>query len=214
MKPMKQRPELGEIGSFDEVVLPHLDAAYNLARWLVRNGQDADDVVQDAYLRAFQYFGTFRGGSARAWLLTIVRSAYLRWLQKNRAQQCAAVFDEKIHRGTREGPNPETLLLQSDDSTLLEQAMRNLPVRFREVLVLRELEGLSYREISDVVGIPMGTVMSSLFRAREALSKLLKGYGPQESALAAIDGQPSTDPDATRDVRVKAPEGHTDAVPA
>jgi RNA polymerase sigma-70 factor (ECF subfamily) len=214
MKPMKQRPELGEIGSFDDVVLPHLDAAYNLARWLVRNGQDADDVVQDAYLRAFQYFGTFRGGSARAWLLTIVRSAYLRWLQKNRAQQCAAVFDEKIHRGTREGPNPETLLLQSDDSTLLEQAMRNLPVRFREVLVLRELEGLSYKEISDVVGIPMGTVMSSLFRAREALSTLLKGHGSQESALAAKDARPSTDPEATRDVRVKAPESHTDAVPA
>jgi RNA polymerase sigma-70 factor (ECF subfamily) len=214
MKPMKQRPELGEIGSFDEVILPHLDAAYNLARWLVRNRQDADDVVQDAYLRAFQYFGTFRGGSARAWLLTIVRSTYFRWLQKNRAQQFAAVFDEEIHRGTREGPNPETLLLQSDDSTLLEQALRNLPVRFREVLVLRELEGLSYREISDVVGIPMGTVMSSLFRAREALSKLLQGHGPQETALAAKDARPSTDPEATPDVRVKAPEARTDAVPA
>ena len=163
MKPVKQRPELGESRSFEEVVLPHLDAAYNLARWLVRNGQDADDVVQDAYLRAFQYFGTFRGGSGRAWLLTIVRSAYFRHLQKNRAQQFAAVFDEEVHRGTQEGPNPETLLLQSDESTVLEQAMRSLPVRFREVLVLRELEGLSYREISDVVGIPMGTVMSSLF---------------------------------------------------
>jgi len=97
---------------------------------------------------------------------------------------------------------------------LLEQAMRNLPVRFREVLVLRELEGLSYREISDVVGIPMGTVMSSLSRAREALSKLLKGHGSQESALAAKDARSSTDPEATRDVRVKAPESHTDPVPA
>jgi RNA polymerase sigma-70 factor (ECF subfamily) len=214
MKPMKQRPELGESRSFEEVVLPHLDAAYNLARWLVRNGPDADDVVQDAYLRAFQYFGTFRGGSGRAWLLTIVRSAYFRHLQKNRAQQFAAVFDEEVHRGTQEGPNPETLLLQSDESTVLEQAMRSLPVRFREVLVLRELEGLSYREISDVVGIPMGTVMSSLFRAREALSTLLKGHGPQESPPAAKDAQPSTGPEATLDVGIKAPEAHTDAVPA
>ena len=184
------------MGSFDDVILPHLDAAYNLARWLVRNGHDAEDVVQDAYLRAFQYFGTFHGGNARAWLLAIVRNTYFRWLQKNRAQQPAADFDEEIHSDAREGSTPETLLLQRDDSKWLEQAMRTLPVRFRELLVLRGLEGLSYREISEVVDIPIGTVMSRLFRAREALRALLNGHASQRCALAAKEE--SVDLDFTR----------------
>jgi RNA polymerase sigma-70 factor (ECF subfamily) len=157
--------------SFDETILPHLDAAHNLARWLVRGSDHAEDVVQEACLRAFRYFGTFRGGNARAWLLSIVRSTAFRWLQKNRAQQLVAEFNEEIHSGGCETLSPETVLLQRADTHLLEQAMDRLPVRLREVLVLRELEGLSYKEIAEVVGIPTGTVMSSLFRARERLQQ-------------------------------------------
>ena len=156
-----------QIGSFDEIILPHLDAAHNLARWLVRASDDAEDVVQEACLRAFQYFGTFRGGNARAWLLRIVHNTAIRWLEKNRAQQLATEFNEEIHSEGCEAHSPESLLLQRADTQLLEQAMNHLPVRWREVLVLRELEGLSYREIAEVVGVPMGTVMSTLFRARE-----------------------------------------------
>ena len=156
-----------QIGSFDETILPHLNAAHNLARWLVRGSHEAEDVVQEACLRAFRYFGTFRGGNARAWLLRIVRTTAFSWLQKNRAQEFATEFNEDIHSEGCEALNPETLLLQRADTRLLEQAMNHLPVRWREVLVLRELEGLSYKEIAEVVGVPMGTVMSTLFRARE-----------------------------------------------
>lgn len=154
-----------QVGSFTEVVLPHLDSAYNLARWLVRNGDDAEDIVQEAFTRALQYFDGFHGGDARAWLLRIVRNTSYGWLQKNRARQ-PVEFDEAIHAG-RGGANPETLMLQNADGQLVEQAMKALPARFREVLVLRELQGLTYKEISDVVGLPMGTVMSRLSRARD-----------------------------------------------
>jgi len=163
---------------FDEIILPHLDAAYNLARWLVRSNEDADDVVQEACLRAFRYFATFRGGNARAWLLAIVRTTAFRWLAKKRSHHIATEFDEDLHSEGNEAPDAEALLLRQADARLLEQAMNDLPVRLREVLVLRELEGLSYKEIAEVVGIPAGTVMSSLFRARErfrhAASELMK----------------------------------------
>jgi RNA polymerase sigma-70 factor (ECF subfamily) len=136
-------------GSFDEIILPHLDAAHNLARWLVRGSDEAEDVVQEACLRAFRYFGTFRGGNARAWLLTIVRTTAFGWLEKNRVQHLATEFIEDIHSEECEVLNPETLLLRSANAQLLEQAMNRLPDRFREVLVLRELEGLSYKEIAE-----------------------------------------------------------------
>ena len=161
-----------QIGSFDEIILPHLDAAHNLARWLVRDSDDAEDVVQEACLRAFRYADTFRGGNARAWLLRIVRTTAFRWLQKNRAQQLATEFDEEIHSEGCEALNPETLLLQRADRQVLDQAMNHLPDRLREVLMLRELEGLSYKEIAEVVGVPMGTVMSTLSRARERFRHL------------------------------------------
>jgi RNA polymerase sigma-70 factor, ECF subfamily len=154
--------------SFDEVVLPHLDAGYRLARWLVRNEHDAEDVVQEASLRAFRYFRTFTGGDGRAWFLRIVRNTCSGW----RGHQFDALtdpFDEEQHRSARPAPDPETLLLQTDDATLIARALRNLPDRFHQLLVLRELEGLSYRELADVTGIPIGTVMSRLSRAREAL---------------------------------------------
>jgi len=167
-----------KIGGFDELILPHLDAAHNLARWLVRGSDDVEDVVQEACLRALRYFGTFRGGNARAWLLKIVRTTAFARLQKNRAHLLDAEFNEEIHSDGGEALNPETLLLQRADRQLLEQAMNHLPDGLREILMLRELEGLSYKEIAEVVGVPMGTVMSMLFRARErfrhAASDLLR----------------------------------------
>jgi len=180
-------------GSFDEIILPHLDAAHNLARWLVRGSDHAEDVVQEACLRAFRYFGTFRGGNPRAWLLTIVRTTAFRWLQKNRAQQLAAEFDEEIHSEGCESLSPETVLLQRADAQLLEQAMDCLPERLREVLVLRELEGLSYKDIAEVVGVPMGTVMSTLSRARErfrhAASDLVRRQAQPKGSSAVSDAE-------------------------
>jgi RNA polymerase sigma-70 factor (ECF subfamily) len=158
--------------SFDDVILPHLDAAHRLARWLRRHEDDAEDVVQEAALRAFRYFRTFAGGNGRAWFLRIVRNTCIRRrLPVLRA--CTDPFDEERHSQARPDGNPETLLLQTDDVRLVNQAMGNLPSRSRELLVLRELEGLSYRELADVMGMPMGTVMSSLSRAREAFRSAL-----------------------------------------
>src|SRR6266581_6912546 len=169
-----------EDGGMAELLLPHLDSAYNLARWLVRNGEDAEDVVQEAYLRAFQYSDGFRGGDARAWLLTIVRNTSYRWLRKTRAYEPVVQFDEEIHTIGLGTANPEQLLLQNADGRLVEKALSELPVRFREILVLRELEGLSYKEIAAVMGVPMGTVMSRLSRAREGFrhkaGDLLRGH--------------------------------------
>jgi RNA polymerase sigma-70 factor (ECF subfamily) len=154
--------------TFDEVVLPHLDVAYRLARWLMRNEHDAEDVVQEASLRAFRYFRTFTGGDGRAWFLRIVRNTCAGW-RGRRVNGLTDPFDEEQHHSAQAGSDPEALLLQTDDATLIARAMHNLPDRLHQVLVLRELEGLSYRELSDVMGIPMGTVMSSLSRARHAL---------------------------------------------
>jgi RNA polymerase sigma-70 factor, ECF subfamily len=160
------RPAIGE--SFDEVVLPHLDAAYRLARWLTGNEHDAEDVVQEASLRAFRYFRTFTGGNGRAWFLRIVRNTGWGW-RGHSGRAPTDPFDEEQHSSAWPSSDPETLLLQTDDIRLIEQAMSHLPDRFRELLVRRELEGLSYRDLADVMGIPIGTVMSRLSRARDAL---------------------------------------------
>jgi RNA polymerase sigma-70 factor (ECF subfamily) len=162
-----------EVGGLAETLLSHLDSAYNLAHWLVRNAADAEDVVQEAYMRAFRYSDGFRGGDARAWLFTIVRNTAYNWLRKARAFEPITEVDERIAATGAEMPNPEQLLLQKSDGRLVEQAMSQLPTRFREILILRELEGLSYREIADVVGVPMGTVMSRLARARHRLQDRL-----------------------------------------
>jgi len=154
--------------SFDDVVLPHLDAAYRLARWLMRNEHDAEDVVQDSLLRALRYFRTFTGGDGRAWFLRIVRNTCSGW-RGHRIGALTDPFDEQQHRSVVPAADPETLLLQTDDATLVARAMRTLPNGAHQLLVLRELEGLSYRELADVMGIPIGTVMSRLSRAREAL---------------------------------------------
>jgi RNA polymerase sigma-70 factor (ECF subfamily) len=158
---------------FEETALPHLDAAYNLARWLTHNDHDAEDMVQEAFLRAFKSFGSFYGGNARAWLLTIVRNTCYTWLGKNRAHEFAASGGEEIHEVESQVPNPQTLLLRLEDNRLLREALEELPMEFREVLILRELEGFSYKEIADVAGIPPGTVMSRLARARGRLKQSL-----------------------------------------
>jgi RNA polymerase sigma-70 factor (ECF subfamily) len=163
-------PAIG--GSFDEVVLPHLDAAYRLASRLLRNRHDAEDGLQEALLRAFRYFRTFTGGNGRAWFLRIVRNVCCgRCGPSLRAPSDA--FDEERHTDGRPACDPETLALQADDVRLIEQAMSSLPVRSRELLVLRELEGLSYRELAAVQSIPIGTVMSSRSRARQAFRRVM-----------------------------------------
>jgi RNA polymerase sigma-70 factor, ECF subfamily len=158
--------------TFEEVVLPHLDAAYRLARWLMRDDPDAEDAVQEASLRAFRYFRTFVGGNGRAWFLRIVRNTCAGW-RGHSFQASTDPFDEEQHSKTQPALDPEALALRADGVRLLERAMSNLPDRFRELLVLRELEGLSYRELAEVIGIPTGTVMSGLSRARQALGRAL-----------------------------------------
>jgi len=162
-----------ERARFEETIMPHLDAAYNLARWLTRNEHDAQDVVQEAFLRAFKYFGGFHGGNSRSWLLSIVRNTTYTWLQKNRKPELAAVFDEGMHDREDPSSNPEVLLLNHSDHQEIRRAVEQLPVEFREVMVLRELEGMSYKEIAELADVPIGTVMSRLARARKALQQSL-----------------------------------------
>jgi RNA polymerase sigma factor (sigma-70 family) len=160
--------------SFEEVVVPHLDAAFNYARWLAGNEADAEDVVQDAAVRAFRFFSSLRGEDARAWLLTIVRHAWYARLSSQRAARTASMeYDEMADMRPDESLGPEALLMQRQTVDRVRRAVEQLPVDFREVVVLRELEGLSYKEIAAVVGIPMGTVMSRLARARERLLAVL-----------------------------------------
>ena len=163
----------GALISFEDAMLPHLDAAHNLARWLVRNEQDAQDVVQEAYLRAFKSFAGFHGSNGRAWLLTIVRNTSYTLLKKNRAVDLTTTFDEEIHGYGDEAVSPVTILERSDNAELIKEAMDDLPAEFREILTLRHLEGLSYKEIADIAQIPPGTVMSRLARARGKLKEYL-----------------------------------------
>jgi RNA polymerase sigma factor (sigma-70 family) len=162
-----------ELMSFEAAMLPHLDAAHNLARWLLRNEQDAQDVVQEAYLRAFKSFGGFHGSNGRAWLLTIVRNTSYTLLKKNHAVDLTTTFDEEIHGSGQESVSPATILEHAEDAELVKQAMDELPAEFREILALRHQEGLSYKEIADIAQIPLGTVMSRLARARDKLKECL-----------------------------------------
>jgi RNA polymerase sigma-70 factor (ECF subfamily) len=154
---------------FEQCIVPHLGAAYNLARWLTRNPHDADDVVQEAYLRAYQFFDSFHGGDGRAWLLRIVRNTCYSWLVKNRPRQPPTAFDETRHSVGIAAASPDAPLLAREEQEQLRQALEALPEEFREAIVLRELEGMSYREIATVTGAPLGTIMSRLARARERL---------------------------------------------
>lgn len=157
----------------EEALLPHLDAAYNLARWLTRDARDAEDVVQEAYLRALKHFGTFKGGDARPWLLRIVRNTYYTWIQRNRVTENMTPFEDEEEIHISDAPNPEMLLLKETDKQLVRRALRKLPTEFLEVIVLREFEELSYKQIADTVQVPVGTVMSRLARARGRLAQII-----------------------------------------
>jgi RNA polymerase sigma-70 factor (ECF subfamily) len=165
---------------FEKAVLPHLNAAYNLARWLTRNDRDAEDVVQDAYVRALRFFGGFRGDDGRAWLLAIVRNTCYDFLRSHRPQELTEAFDEEVHTSVDAAQSPETVLIRRADQAMVRRAVETLPLALREVIILRELEGLSYKEIADAAGIKIGTVMSRLSRARARLQQLLGSDAPRE----------------------------------
>ena len=157
-----------ELTAFNQTVLPHLDAAYNLARWLTRNDQDAEDVVQEASLRAFKYWKGFSGRDSRSWLLAIVRNTFYSWVRQ-RSVQPQLTEDGEIDEVDNAVPNPENVLLQNANRDMLKAALDDLPAEFREAIVLREMEGMSYKEIADIASVPIGTVMSRLARARKRM---------------------------------------------
>jgi RNA polymerase sigma-70 factor (ECF subfamily) len=164
---------------FEQLVLPHVDAAFNLARWLLRRREDAEEVAQEALLRACRFFRGFHGGDARAWLLQIVRNTCYSWVEKNRPRELMIEFDEELH--PRPGATPESIAIADEDRERLSRALETLPPRFREVLDLRELEGCSYKEIAAITSIPIGTVMSSLSRARRQLYSVLTNSHQKEA---------------------------------
>jgi len=153
---------------FEQVFLPHLDAAYNLARWLLRNDQDAEDAVQEAYLRACKAFPRFRGGDGKAWLMTILRNVCFTMIKRSRSHEKPEPFDEEIHQAAGQSDLREAFRQQANAETL-RSALEKLPDEFREIIVLHDLEGLAYKQIAVTIGIPIGTVMSRLARARARL---------------------------------------------
>ncbi len=167
--------EQEELQRFERIVMPHLGAGYSLARWLTRNDHDAEDIVQEAYLRAFRSFDRYRGGDPRSWLLTIVRNTCYTWLRRNRAAEMAAGAADGGWGEIAADPatEPEARCIRDADRELLREALEALPAEFREALVLRELEGFSYKEIADIADVPLGTVMSRLARARQRLQQTL-----------------------------------------
>lgn len=169
---MAQHDSVATVETFDDVVLSHLDVAYRLARWIVRNDHDAEDAVQEAALHAFRYSRTFTGGNSRAWFLKIVRHTCQAWRQRNKGTY-SEPFQEERDVDQSHSDELETPALQGADAALIERALGTLSDRFRSLLVLRELEGLSYQELADVMEMPMGSVMSALSRARQALRQVL-----------------------------------------
>ena len=167
---LTESPRLSE---FERKVLPHLDAAYNLARFLMRNEQDAEDVVQEAALRAFRFFDNFRGENSRAWFLRIVRNTSFTVLKKNRPDEMNIAFDEELHGGQTPPMDAGVALDRAQDRQSVRAAIEQLPPEFREAITLRELEEASYKEIADIAGVPIGTVMSRLARARRQLQLIL-----------------------------------------
>jgi RNA polymerase sigma-70 factor (ECF subfamily) len=163
-----------KLALFEQTVIPHLNAAYNLARWLTRNGHDAEDLVQESYLRAFRSFDAFQGTDGRAWLLAVVRNTCFTWLRKKGGQPTVE-FDEQMHSEAGESSDAESILLNQAALGSLQDCLEALPLEFREVIVLRELEELSYKEISDIARVPIGTVMSRLARGRKRLQQCLAG---------------------------------------
>ena len=166
---------------FEQRVLPHLGAAYNLARWLTRNDHDAQDVVQEAVLRAYRFFEGLRG-EPRPWLLAIVRNSCWTWLQVNRPAELAGFDDHALEPRAAEEPGPEALAMRQFDRRLLNEALAALPAQFREALILRELEDLSYKDISRITDAPLGTVMSRLARGRRLLAESLRAVSNASAA--------------------------------
>jgi RNA polymerase sigma-70 factor, ECF subfamily len=167
-------PDESKAVDFDRTFLPHMDAAYNLARWLVRDDHDAQDVVQEAYLRAFRFVGGFRGGDPRAWILAIVRNTAFTWLKRNRGSDASTEFDEKLHGGSTEDSGLEAAAVRKADGAMIRAALDDLADEFREVIVMRDIEGLSYKEIAEAADVPIGTVMSRLARGRSKLARGLQ----------------------------------------
>jgi RNA polymerase sigma-70 factor, ECF subfamily len=174
--------EAQERKRFEECVLPHLDAAHNLARWLLRDQANAEDATQESILRAYRFFPGFRAGDARAWLLQIVRNYCYTWLRKNRPQEDVSELDHDSLPS--EAPSPEALAISSHDRDRVARALEALPVHFREIFILRELEGCSYKEIAAITSHPIGTVMSALARARRQLRAALSDPRAKESSRA------------------------------
>jgi RNA polymerase sigma-70 factor (ECF subfamily) len=160
---------------FEEAILPHLNAAYNLARWLTRNEHDAQDVVQEAYLRAFRFFDGYKGGDGKAWLREVVRNTCFTWLRREKRNLTTVVFDEAAHSPPVHSPDQEEALVNAANGTVLQNCIERLPDEFREVLIMRDLEEMSYRQIAEVAGLPAGTVMSRLSRARKRLAECVSG---------------------------------------
>jgi RNA polymerase sigma factor (sigma-70 family) len=191
---------------FEKVMLPHLDAAYNLARWLSASATDADDVVQEAYLRAFRFFDGYQGDNPRAWLLTIVRNTWFTAWRKHRHGADAIPYDDSREGDDQlpgwndgSGEDPETLAVQSEDTELVHRALAGLPVEYREVLVLRELEDMSYRDVAAVAGIPVGTVMSRLSRGRRLLGAAVRAARAEsERPAVRLVKTPPVDPEESR----------------
>jgi RNA polymerase sigma-70 factor (ECF subfamily) len=169
----RSRESVHATSSFKEALLTHLDAAYNLARWLSRNQHDAEDIVQEAMMKAIQYQSSYSGGDLRAWLLTIVRNTAYSLFQRQGKNKREIEYDETTSELALDKPDPETALWSSIDCENLREALASLPEEYREALVLRELEGYSYKEISEITGSPIGTIMSRLNRARAMLHAAL-----------------------------------------
>jgi RNA polymerase sigma-70 factor (ECF subfamily) len=155
------------MSEFEQLFMPHINAAYNLARWLTRDAADADDVVQEAYMRAFRFAGNYHGGDSRAWLLKIVRNTCYTWLKKNRPREIIYELEEDEHQAST--GDPEKILQENIDRRTVRRLLEGLPAAYREIVVMRDIEGLSYKEISAVTELPLGTVMSRLSRARKRL---------------------------------------------
>jgi RNA polymerase sigma factor (sigma-70 family) len=163
------------VTSFEQMMVPHLDAAYNLARWLTRNDTDAQDIVQEAYVRGLRYFDGFTGGDAKSWLLAIVRNTFLTWHQRRRTTTMA--FDEQLHSTQGKEVNPEEAAIQDSRLRALKACVEALPDEYRETLVMRELEEMPYQSIAEVAGVPIGTVMSRLSRARKRVGECMASKG-------------------------------------
>jgi RNA polymerase sigma-70 factor (ECF subfamily) len=177
-EPQLVNDSIGSPGSrlrlFEEIILPHLNAAYNLARWLTRNEHDAQDVVQEAYLRAFRFFDSYRGGDGKSWLLEVVRNTCFTFQRREKRNVTSVEFDERTHTPSVNPPDAEEALVVASRQTILKDCIEGLPDAFRGILVMRELEEMSYRQIADVAGLPPGTVMSRLSRARKRLEECAK----------------------------------------